>query len=274
MIPTSATEPTLPTGAPNIFVMQLKHTGLADAAVWYFRHVKNYTRAAVLADQTSPTLGNVFTNAFITGWKAAGGTITTVEYTQGGSQTDFSSQLLKILGSNLQFVASAELLRGKRKRDKAGTPARTQRHLSQRPAELAGGRHRWRRYKWQFEITGQNPASLVAKKVPSAIGLSNYYKRIVGSDAVDLNGTLTNGFTVPYALMHAFQIAGSVTDTTKVARALHKVRVKDLPALARAKWIPIGKAGTLIGPDNYASEQLWISEWRNRQLVPTRLFKG
>jgi branched-chain amino acid transport system substrate-binding protein len=260
-------EPHLTDGRPNVFSTAFRHTELAKGAVWYFRkHETGYSKAAVIADQTSTTLGQIYQETFVSEWKAQGGTITTVVYTKGQDQTDFYPQLTAVLNSKPDMVASAQTYKPNASSIKQArqlgltVPFISTAGGAPQEADIAGDS-----INGNYETAGVSLDTLITQGNPDAKALADAYQKTYNQPLTDLVGTFSNMYTAIYAISRAIKAAGSATDVKSLKNAMYKVKISDLPKVVSAKY-GAESTGALFDSTGWAHLKTAILIWKDKKI--------
>lgn len=276
LVVSGGTSPELTDGRSNVFVTTVKHAQEALAAAWFFKkHSKGYTRAAILADQTFSALGDTFRKGVATRWQQLGGTITTTQFTNGTSQTDFGPQLLAIQQSHPDVIFSAETASSEgvaiKQAHQLGlnVPFISTAGGSPVEASAAGSS-----INGNYEITGMGINELLSFGDKYAQGFATKYDQKYSKQPVDLVGTMASAYSAVYAVTRAMTSAKTATNVPELIKAMHKVTLSNMPYLSRDRYVAQGKSKLLFDATGWAQPKYIITVWSNNTTHPAAVYRG
>jgi branched-chain amino acid transport system substrate-binding protein len=259
----------------SAFQTQLSPTTEAVATAWFLSTQEHAKRIGIIEDSTSTFDSSDYPAALKDAAKLFGMTIVKQVFTQGPSETDYSSPLLALQNAHLDAVVSAQ---------------------TSAPNALIIKQARQAGYKWPiiatagaaplevgiagsalsgtFDIDAIGLPEMVKDKVASAIKLASACKAAkCGIAATDPGGTYTNGYAAIYAYAAAIKDAGTVSNISKVRSALESVKISSLPAVVQAKYSS-QKGGTFYNADHAAEPKIIIIRWQNGVAQPFVTYDG
>jgi branched-chain amino acid transport system substrate-binding protein len=259
----------------NAFQTQLSPTTEAVATAWFLADQEHAKRIGIIADSTSTFDSSDFPAALQDAVKLFGMTIVKEVFTQGPSETDYSSPLLALENAHLDAVVSAQTsapnaLIVKQARQAGYTwPIIATAGAAPLEVGIAGSA-----LNGTFDIDAMGLPEMVADNVSAAITLNNECKaKNCGIAQTDPGGTYTNGYAAIYAYAAAIQAAGTVTDTSKIQAALASVKLSSLPAVVQAKYIQQA-GGEFYNTDHAAEPKIIVVKWANGVAKPFVTYEG
>jgi branched-chain amino acid transport system substrate-binding protein len=259
----------------SAFQTQLSPTTEAVATAWFLSTQEHAKRIGIIEDSTSTFDSSDFPSALEDAAKLFGMTIAKQVFTQGPSETDYSSPLLALQNAHLDAVVSAQTsapnaLIVKQARQAGYTwPIIATAGAAPLEVGIAGSA-----LSGTFDIDAMGLPELVTNKVPSAIALNKACAAAhCGISQTDPGGTYTNGYAAIYAYAQAIKDAGTVSDISKVRAALNSVKISSLPAVVQAKFSS-QKGGTFYNSDHAAEPRIIIVRWENGVAQPYVTYDG
>lgn len=269
-------EPTL-AKHPNVYQTQISPSAHAAAATWFLAKHEGYKTLGLIADTTSTFDGTDFPAAMDQLMPKFGLSIIKRVETKGTSSSDYSAQLLALANAHPDAVVSAQTsapnaLIVKQARQAGYTwPIYATAGAAPLEVGIAGDA-----LNGTFDIAGLNLPAMVKNNLASAVALNNDYKaKHGGADNTDPGGTYTNGYAAIYAYAAAVANAGTVTDVTKIEKALSSVKISSLPDLVQAKYIAQGGSAATFYNGSHAAEcKAIIVQWQNQVAQPYVTYEG
>jgi branched-chain amino acid transport system substrate-binding protein len=259
----------------NAFQTQLSPTTEAVATAWFLADQEHAKRIGIISDSTSTFDSSDYPAALKDAAQLFGLTIVKQVFTQGPSETDYSSPLLALENAHLDAVVSAQTsapnaLIVKQARQAGYTwPIIATAGAAPLEVGIAGSA-----LNGTFDIDAMGLPEMVADNVAAAITLNNECKaKNCGIATTDPGGTYTNGYAAIYAYAAAIKAAGTVTDIDKVRAALASVKLSSLPAVVQAKYIDQA-GGTFYNSDHAAEPKIIVVRWENGVAKPFATYEG